>query len=319
MSFEVHPYADKFPMLPDTELEELAESIRQNGLRQPVVLDKEGRLLDGRNRARACEMLGIEPETVTYEGDDLAEYVIDCNVTRRNMSTGARAMATALVLMESKGRKNGRWSRDKGPRIGDISDIRNNSTWLEAISNAGVVIDFKPDLASSVVADQLTLNEAFKQAKAIKDSEEREKIMERERRKREREEAKETAERHARIIADLTQAESKYLPLIESGDMTPDAAWAAYTADHKRELDRRRAERQNDLTQARAMLELLERASLILLHKNQRDWCFRAMAQYGAGDEMKHYHPENHNPHTIREIAASLNEYADELENTNAA
>ncbi|KXF51060.1 hypothetical protein AXA44_15440 [Rhodococcus sp. SC4] len=34
-----------------------------------------------------------------YDGDDFADYVIDCNVTRRNMSTGARAMATALVLV----------------------------------------------------------------------------------------------------------------------------------------------------------------------------------------------------------------------------
>lgn len=314
MSFEVHPYADKFPMLPDSELEELAESIRQNGLRQPVVLDKEGRLLDGRNRSRACEMLGIEPETVTYEGDDLAEYVIDCNVTRRNMSTGARAMAFALVMEADGRRDNGRFSG-----VDDFAPVQNETSLRSQISRAGVVIDFKPGLADSVVHGQTTLKDAYKQAKAIKDSEEREKIMERERRRREREEAKETAERHARIVADLTQAESKYLQMIESGDMTPDAAWAAYTADHKRELDRRRAEKQNDLTQARAMLELLERASLILLHKNQRDWCLRAMAQYGAGDEMKHYHPENHNPQTIREIAASLNEYADELETTNAA
>lgn len=315
MSFEVHPYADKFPMLPDSELEELAESIRQNGLRQPVVLDKEGRLLDGRNRSRACEMLGIEPEAVTYEGDDLAAYVIDCNVTRRNMSTGARAMATALVMEADTGRVDGQW------QYGSVKDNLNNlnSSMRVQVSWAGTVLDFKPDLAEKIVSGEVALADAFKQAKAIKDSAEREKIMERERRKREREEAKETAERHARIVADLTQAESKYLQMIESGDMTPDAAWAAYTADHKRELDRRRAEKQNDLTQARAMLELLERASLILLHKNQRDWCLRAMSQYGAGGEMKHYHPENHNPHTIREIAASLNEYADELENTNAA
>ena len=315
MSLEVHPYADKFPMLPDSELEELAESIRQNGLRQPVVLDKEGRLLDGRNRSRACEMLGIEPETVTYGGDDLAEYVIDCNVTRRNMSTGARAMAAALVLAADGKRENGRWQRG----VVDIGPGSNISAWQKAFYRAGIVLDYKHDIATSVVLGDVDLRVAFEQAKAIKDSAEREKIMERERRKREREEAKETAERHARIVADLTQAESKYLQMIESGDMTPDAAWAAYTADHKRELDRRRAEKQNDLTQARAMLELLERASLILLHKNQRDWCLRAMSQYGAGDEMKHYHPENHNPHTIREIAASLNEYADELENTNAA
>ena len=47
----VHPYADKFPMLPESELQELAESILQNGLRQPIVLTEDGLILDGRNRA----------------------------------------------------------------------------------------------------------------------------------------------------------------------------------------------------------------------------------------------------------------------------
>jgi hypothetical protein len=47
-----------------------------------------------------------------YGGDDLAEYVIDANITRRNMTTGQRAMSTALVL-EADGRRseNGRWVR----------------------------------------------------------------------------------------------------------------------------------------------------------------------------------------------------------------
>ena len=108
---KAHPYADKFPMLPQGELEELAESIRENGLRQPIVITPDGLILDGRNRAAACGLVGIEPETVLYEGDDLAEYVIDCNVTRRNMSTGARAMATALVLAEDGRRGDGRWKR----------------------------------------------------------------------------------------------------------------------------------------------------------------------------------------------------------------
>lgn len=107
----VHPYADKFPMLPDAELEELAESIKQNGQRQPIVLTEDGLIIDGRNRAKACEMVNVEPEVTVYEGDDLAEYVIDSNTSRRHMSTGARAMATALVLSDDGRRENGRWKR----------------------------------------------------------------------------------------------------------------------------------------------------------------------------------------------------------------
>lgn len=137
----VHPYADKFPMLPEPELAELAESIRANGLRNPIVLTPDGLILDGRNRAAACERVGVAPTTTVYEGDDLAEYVIDCNTSRRHMSTGARAMATALVLLDAKGRENGRWVRSRGPKVGDISEFRNNSTWREAVSQAGLILD----------------------------------------------------------------------------------------------------------------------------------------------------------------------------------
>ena len=91
----VHPYAEKFPMLGEAELAELAESIAENGLRNPIVLTPDGLILDGRNRSAACERAGVSPTTIVYEGDDLAEYVIDCNSSRRHMSTGARAMATA--------------------------------------------------------------------------------------------------------------------------------------------------------------------------------------------------------------------------------
>ena len=107
----IHPYADQFPMLPQAELEELAQSIRDSGLRQPIVVTVDGLILDGRNRFRACRMAGVEPETVVYEGADLAEYVLDANITRRNMTTGQRAMATALVLEADGRRANGRWKR----------------------------------------------------------------------------------------------------------------------------------------------------------------------------------------------------------------
>lgn len=126
----VHPYADKFPLLPDDELRELADSIASNGLRIPIVVTPDGQILDGRNRARACELLGIEPETVTYDGDDLAEYVIDCNTTRRHLTTGQRAMASALVLADDGRREGGRWKRgtvDNG--TGSDTGCRRKRRW----------------------------------------------------------------------------------------------------------------------------------------------------------------------------------------------
>ena len=49
----VHPAAEVFPLLPADQLRELVADIRANGLREPLTLDREGLLLDGRNRLAA--------------------------------------------------------------------------------------------------------------------------------------------------------------------------------------------------------------------------------------------------------------------------
>lgn len=230
----IHPYADKFPMLPEGELAELAESIEANGLRNAIVVTPSGLVLDGRNRLAACERAGIDPTTVEYDGDDLAEYVIDCNVTRRNMSTGARAMSTALVLVADGRRENGRWRRGS-VQVGNDDSV--NSTWGQRLKECGAVLDFKPDLAEQVINGTVALDAAYQQAKSIKDSAERDKIMAREQAKREREMAAADAAAEAKIVADLTQAGSKYVALIEDGTLTPKAAWSAYREDTRKERE----------------------------------------------------------------------------------
>ena len=306
----VHPYADKFPMLPDSELEELAESIKQNGQRQPIVLTEDGLILDGRNRAKACEMVNVEPEVTVYEGDDLAEYVLDSNVTRRNMSTGARAMSTALVLVADGRRANGRWRRGS---VGDIpNDWNSASAWREALNRCGTILDYKPDLAWSVINGELTLNDAYQQADNIRSSAERDKIMERERRKREREEAAAEAERNAQIVANLTQADATYyLEQIENGHMKPVSAWAAYQAEHQKELDRQAAERRNDEKRVRFVGDMLENVSFLEVPE-QRERYIAAVAKYP--DAMVPRQSELHTPQRIRQLADVLHMYAKELE-----
>lgn len=252
----VHPYADKFPMLPQAELEELAQSIRESGLRQPIVVTVDGLILDGRNRFQACRMAGVEPESVVYEGSDLAEYVLDANITRRNMTTSQRAMATALVLEADGRRTNGRWKR------GSLDNQEFlNSDWKNKITQAGIILDYSPALAGRVLDGTLALDAAYKEANEIKQSAERDKIMAREQARRQREEEAAEAEHNARIIADLTQAGSKYVALIEDGTMTPRAAWSAHREDtrkqreHQEKLARGWRDTNRHITEAVNMLQ----------------------------------------------------------------
>lgn len=167
----VHPFADQFPMLLPAEMDELVESIKANGLRNPIVLTRlEDRvlILDGRNRFAACQRAEVAPAFVFYEGDDLAQYVIDTNTTRRNLTTGQRAMATALV-MRANGqwdKENHRWSNPGGrghKGDGHPSGLSRN-TWREALSQCGVVLEWAEDMAEGVRDGGTPLNTAYTEA-----------------------------------------------------------------------------------------------------------------------------------------------------------
>jgi hypothetical protein len=64
----VHPAAELFPLMPETELCELGEDIKANGLQVPITVGRECvgnvgewfyQLLDGRNRLNAIELVGF--------------------------------------------------------------------------------------------------------------------------------------------------------------------------------------------------------------------------------------------------------------------
>lgn len=92
---KTHPVADLFPMMGEDELAALAEDIKANGLKHPIVRDEEGRIVDGRNRFKACELVDVEPQFIETNGDDPLGLVVSLNIKRRNLTAGQRAAAAA--------------------------------------------------------------------------------------------------------------------------------------------------------------------------------------------------------------------------------
>ncbi len=133
-------------MLPEHELHDLAESIKTDGLLLPIVLDPDGVLLDGRNRLAACELAGVKPTFTTCADADQTAYIRRCNVRRRHMSAGQRAMVEAMVLSVS-----GHSLRDHA-KLHEISRTR--------LSLANTVLNSDPALAEKVRDAKLGLDAA---------------------------------------------------------------------------------------------------------------------------------------------------------------
>ncbi len=160
--------ASLFPLLTGDELQALAADIKANGLREPIVLDAEGRVLDGRNRLRACEVEGVEPAFTTYDGDPVA-YVVSANLRRRNMTKSQLAIAAAEAWDLLPSGHGG--AREQGATSSGLGDRRARLGAMFGVSGAYVqsarnLLEQAPDLAAAVKAGDMSLTEARGRAEA---------------------------------------------------------------------------------------------------------------------------------------------------------
>lgn len=89
-----HPAANAFSLLAEdsADFKCLIEDIRSQGLNNPITI-YEGKLLDGRNRARACKLLGILPDTTQWipkQGQTPESWSMSQNVVRRHLTIDQR-------------------------------------------------------------------------------------------------------------------------------------------------------------------------------------------------------------------------------------
>lgn len=160
--------ADIFPMLDEDDLKALSEDIKENGLREPLVLAKVNKktvLVDGRNRREACKLAKIDPDYVYLDEDENpAAYVISANIHRRHMTKSQRAMAVAMVYPESTN-KGGR-----GKTCGKFPQVyRFDRTML---SDARTILRQAPDLARKVLSGIIPIYKASEELEERSEEEE---------------------------------------------------------------------------------------------------------------------------------------------------
>jgi hypothetical protein len=95
--YMIHPIPKALPPSTEKELAALTDNVCLNGLVQPIVL-YEGMILDGRNRAIACERAGVPLRTVPLqEGISPVDYVVAVNLRRRQLTAAQKAVVGAKL------------------------------------------------------------------------------------------------------------------------------------------------------------------------------------------------------------------------------
>lgn len=59
---QIKPYPQNAKKHPQKQIDQIAASIKEFGMNQPIVVDKDGYIIVGHGRWLACQQLGIEPE-----------------------------------------------------------------------------------------------------------------------------------------------------------------------------------------------------------------------------------------------------------------
>lgn len=115
--YETHPAAAIFPLLAGEDLERLTADVKAHGLLHPITLH-EGQILDGRNRALACERAGVPVRTTPWTGSGSpVAWVVSQNLHRRHLTASQRAMVGAALvpLFEEEAKERERiGGREKG-------------------------------------------------------------------------------------------------------------------------------------------------------------------------------------------------------------
>lgn len=177
----IHPAAELFPLIADEPLSDLADDIKLHGLLEPCWLNRDGVLLDGRNRLRACQKAGIKPRFREYDGNDEVGFIVSLNLRRRHLNEDERAfLAVGLIpLYEEQGRAAkaragsvaapGRPEKD-GAGLHHLSRDESRRSTARAAKDVNVsprrvaqakrVTEHAPDLIPQVVSGAMSISKA---------------------------------------------------------------------------------------------------------------------------------------------------------------
>jgi ParB-like nuclease family protein len=180
VDYKFHELANAFPLLEGAEFDELVASIRAHGQLEKIIVF-EDRILDGRNRYRACLAAGVEPHSEDFEGtfEEARDLVIDANLRRRHLDASQRALIAARLATMPQGRptESGKFagfpSQEKAanlPLVSQAVAAERLNVSERSVRDARKVIDKgTPELVQAVERGEVAVSVAAKVASLPRD------------------------------------------------------------------------------------------------------------------------------------------------------
>jgi N6-adenosine-specific RNA methylase IME4 len=175
-----HPLAGIFPLIEGQEFDDLVRDITQHGLREPITLLR-SKILDGRNRYRACVAAKVLPEsldqlTVTQlkhfkhfspagaaepSQNELLAFVLSKNLHRRQLNESQRAMVAANIATMRQGERTDKEPSANLQKVAQDQAARQVNVSTRTVADAVKVRrDASPELRSAVEQGHIAVSAA---------------------------------------------------------------------------------------------------------------------------------------------------------------
>lgn len=192
LGYPTHRYADYIPVADDKDQYALRQSIQEIGLVEPIVLYQDA-ILDGRHRYKACQVMGVEPKFIEFEGDDEAalQFVLAKNVARRQLTTIQKLnlrekLVPEIARLKEQALANQRANLTEGQvlvaPVGRVDEAvaemigvsRETQRQYDKVKEIAAQHEEANEFLAEMLAGNVGVEKAYKQARSISDDLDRE-------------------------------------------------------------------------------------------------------------------------------------------------
>lgn len=175
-AMKIHPFADLFPMMPEADLKAMGEDIKINGQRLPIISWND-MIIDGRNRLKACELVGVEPvikdKSDVFNNElEVIEFINSANLLRRHLSASERAVIAVELVKAMKKENEQKQEEDSVTETTMIEEAAEQAHVSPAyVKMAEKVAEESPEKYEEVKKGKKTVSKAVKEIDLEKDAE----------------------------------------------------------------------------------------------------------------------------------------------------
>ena len=177
---ENNTFSELVPEMTTQEYDDLVNSIRNQGVRQPIHILSDKTVLDGRHRVRACKEIGInEIQALSHELDEMKaiEFVVDTAVERRSLTKEQKIdivlrSSEVIKTLESKVKQGSRSDLTSGSMEPEVKRTNERIGEMTGTSKATVtrmkrVKRESPELYDDVIKGEKSIRRAYDELPSV--------------------------------------------------------------------------------------------------------------------------------------------------------